>query len=197
MIHTALEDVRAVKRNDPAAHGWLEIVLCHTPLHAILVYRLAHWIRERTGLRLIARLLSVAARFWTGVEIHPGARIGRGFFIDHGAGVVIGETVTIGDHCVMFHNVTLGGTGKYRGRRHPYVGHHVFIGTNAILLGPIRVGDHARIGANAFVINRDVPASATVVGTPARIVKLNGERADEDLPRMASFPEAEAVSLEV
>ena len=197
MIQTALEDVRAVKRNDPAAHGWLEIVLCHTPLHAILFYRLAHWIHGRLGLRLIARLLSVVARFWTGVEIHPGAQIGRGFFLDHGAGVVIGETATIGNHCVMFHNVTLGGTGKYRGRRHPNVGHHVFIGTNAILLGPIRVGDHARIGANAFVINRDVPASATVVGTPARIVKLNGERADEDLPRMASFPEAEAVSLEV
>jgi serine O-acetyltransferase len=124
MIQTALEDVRAVKRNDPAAHGWLEIVLCHTPLHAILLYRLAHWIHGRLGLRLIARLLSVVARFWTGVEIHPGAQIGRGFFLDHGAGVVIGETATIGDHCVMFHNVTLGGTGKYRGRRHPNVGHH-------------------------------------------------------------------------
>ena len=197
MITTVLEDIRAVKRNDPAAHGWLDIILCHTPLHAILLYRLAHWLRARLGLRLVARLLSVLARFWTGVEIHPGARIGRGFFLDHGAGVVIGETATIGDHCVIFHNVTLGGTGKYRGRRHPAVGHHVFIGTNAILLGPIRVGDHAKIGANAFVINRDVPASATVVGTPARIVKLNGERADEDLPRMASFPEAEAVSLEV
>ena len=110
---------------------------------------------------------------------------------------MIGETVTIGDHCVMFHNVTLGGTGKYRGRRHPEVGHHVFIGTNAILLGPIRVGDHAKIGANAFVINHDVPASATVVGTPARIVKLDGERTDQELPRMIPSPEAEAVNLEV
>src|SRR5260370_35792335 len=99
MIHTALEDVRAVKRNDPAAHGWLEVVLCHTPLHAILVYRLAHWIRERMGLRLIARLLSVAARFWTGDEIHPGARLGRGRFIDPGAGRVLVDTVTTDHHC--------------------------------------------------------------------------------------------------
>jgi serine O-acetyltransferase len=197
MIQTALEDVRAVKRNDPAAHGWLEIVLCHTPLHAILLYRLAHWIHGRLGLRLIARLLSVAARFWTGVEIHPGAQIGRGFFIGHGAGVVIGETATIGDYCVMFHNVTLGGTGKYRGRRHPNIGHHVFIGTNAIPLGPIRVGDHAKIGANAFVINHDVPPSSTVVGTPARIVKLNSEQTDQELPRMAPSPEAEPMDLEV
>jgi len=197
MITTVLEDIRAVQRNDPAAHGWFDIILCHTPLHAILLYRLAHWLRARLGLRLVARLLSVLARFWTGVEIHPGARIGRGFFLDHGAGVVIGETATIGDHCVIFHNVTLGGTGKYRGRRHPSVGDHVFIGTNAILLGPIRVGDHARIGANAFVINHDVPPRSTVVGTPARIVKLNGERTDLELPRMAPSPEAEPVELEV
>jgi len=197
MITTVLEDIRAVQRNDPAAHGWFDIILCHTPLHAILLYRLAHWLRARLGLRLVARVLSVLARFWTGVEIHPGARIGRGFFLDHGAGVVIGETATVGDHCVMFHNVTLGGTGKYRGRRHPSVGDHVFIGTNAILLGPIRVGDHARIGANAFVINHDVPPHSTVVGTPARIVKLNGERTDLELPRMAPSPEAEPVELEV
>lgn len=197
MTLLALEDVRAVKRNDPAAHGWLEIILCHTPLHAILLYRLAHSIHERVGLRLVARFLSVLARFWTGVEIHPGARIGKGFFLDHGAGVVIGETATIGDYCVMFHNVTLGGTGKYRGRRHPDVGHHVFIGTNAILLGPIRVGDHAKIGANAFVINHDVPPSSTVVGTPARIVKLNGERTDQELPRTVPSLAAEPMDLDI
>src|SRR5881296_1772651 len=195
MITTVLEDIRAVQRNDPAAHGWLDIILCHTPLHAILLYRLAHWLRARLGLRLVARLLSVLARFWTGVEIHPGARIGRGFFLDHGAGVVIGETATIGDHCVIFHNVTLGGTGKYRGRRHPSVGDHVFIGTNAILLGPIRVGDHAKVGANAFVINRDVPAYCTVVGTPARIVRRFGERVDEELPR--TVPPSGAVPVEL
>ncbi|HEV8440748.1 MAG TPA: serine O-acetyltransferase EpsC [Methylomirabilota bacterium] len=197
MLNTILEDIRAVKRNDPAAHGWLEVLLCHVPLHAIIGYRLAHWLHERAGLRLPARLLSVLVRFWTGVEIHPGARIGTGFFLDHGAGVVIGETAVIGDYCVMFHNVTLGGTGKYRGRRHPSVGDHVFIGTNAILLGPIRVGDHAKVGANAFVINHDVPPFSTVVGTPARIVKRNGERTDEELPRMSPPPGAEPVELEV
>jgi serine O-acetyltransferase len=191
------EDIRAVERNDPAAHGWLEIVLCHIPLHAVLLHRLAHWVHARLGLRLLARLISVAARFWTGVEIHPGARIGRGFFIDHGAGVVIGETAVVGDHCVMFHNVTLGGTGKYHGQRHPIVGAHVFIGTNAILLGPIRVGDFAKVGANAFVINRDVPQYATVVGTPARVVKRHGVPVDEPLPPMTLPAGAEPVELAV
>ena len=195
MLKTIQEDIQAVKRNDPAAHGWLEIVLCHPPLHAILVHRMAHWIYTRLGLRLLARLIAVANRFWTGVEIHPGARLGRGFFIDHGAGVVIGESAVVGDYCVRFHNVSLGGTGKYNGQRHPIVGNHVFIGTNAILLGPIRVGDHAKIGANAFVINHDVPAHATVVGTPARIVKLRGERVDEELPRMC--PPADAVAVDL
>jgi serine O-acetyltransferase len=197
MLTTILEDIRAVRRNDPAAHGWAEVLLCHVPLHAIMAYRLAHWLHTRLGLRLVARIVSVLARFWTGVEIHPGALIGKGFFLDHGAGVVIGETATIGDYCVMFHNVTLGGTGKYRGRRHPSVGDHVFIGTNAILLGPIRVGDHAKVGANAFVINRDVPPHCTAVGTPARIVKRNGEATDEDLPRMRPPLGAEPVELEV
>lgn len=196
MLTTVLEDIRAVKRNDPAAHGWLEVLLCHPPLHAVLLHRLAHWVYTRAGLHVPARLLAVFNRFLTGVEIHPAARIGRGFFIDHGAGVVIGETAVIGDHCVLFHNVTLGGTGKHHGQRHPVLGDHVFVGTNAILLGPIRVGDHVKIGANAFVINRDVPAHATVVGTPARIVKLHGERVDEDLPRMVMPPDAVPVELE-
>lgn len=197
MPKTILEDIRAVRRNDPAAHGWLEVLLCHTPLHAILLHRLAHWLHARLGFRLVARLLSVWSRFWTGVEIHPGARIGRGFFLDHGTGVVIGETAVVGDYCVMFHNVTLGGTGKYHGQRHPIVGDHVFIGTNAILLGPIHVGDRAKVGANAFVVNRDIPPDATVVGTPARIVKLGGERTDAELPRMVPPPGAVAVELSV
>lgn len=197
MLRAIREDVLAVKRNDPAAHGLLEILLCHVPLHAVVMHRAAHWLHARLGLRLLARLLSVASRFWTGVEIHPAARIGRGLFIDHGAGVVIGETTVIGDHCVMFHNVTLGGTGKYGGQRHPIVGDHVFIGTNAILLGPIRVGDRARVGANAFVINHDVPADSTVVGTPARIVRLHGERVDLELPRTVPPAGAEPVELSV
>jgi serine O-acetyltransferase len=195
MLGIALDDIRAVRRNDPASTGWLDAVLCHTPLHAILLYRVAHWLHAGLGLRLLGRLVSVWARFWTGVEIHPGARIGRGFFIDHGAGVVIGATAVVGDHCVMFHNVTLGGTGKYDGQRHPVVGDHVFIGTNAILLGPIRIGDRAKVGANAFVINRDVPPGATVVGTPARIVKIDGERVDDELPR--TCPPAGAVAVEL
>ena len=195
MLKAMLEDIRAVRRNDPAAHSWAEILLCHTPLHAILLHRVAHWLHARLRLRLLARLLSVINRFWTGVEIHPGARIGQGFFLDHGAGVVIGETAVVGDFCVVFHNVTLGGTGKYHGQRHPIVGNHVLIGTNAILLGPIRVGDGARIGANAFVINHDVPAHSTVVGTPARIVKLHGERVDAPLPR--TVPPLGAVEVEL
>lgn len=197
MLDTILEDIRAVRRNDPAAHSWLEVVLCHAPLHAILAHRLAHWLYTRAGLRLLARLLATVSRAWTGVEIHPAARVGKGFFIDHGAGVVIGETAVVGDHCFLFHNVTLGGTGKYDGQRHPVLGDHVFIGTNAILLGPIRVGDHAKIGANALIINHDVPSHSTVVGTPARIVKLHGRRVDEELPRTVPPPEAVAVELEV
>jgi serine O-acetyltransferase len=197
MLRTVLDDIRAVRRNDPAAHSWLEVVLCHPPLHAVLIHRLAHWLYTVPRLHLVARVLSVANRFWTGVEIHPAARIGRSFFIDHGAGVVIGETAIIGDYCVLFHNVTLGGTGKHHGQRHPIIGHHVFIGTNAILLGPIRVGDHAKIGANSFVINQDVPPRSTVVGTPARIVKLEGVRVDLELPRTVVPADALPVELEL
>ena len=197
MLDTMLDDIRAVRRNDPSAHGWLEILLCHAPLHAIVLHRLSHWLYTRAGLRLLARLIATFSRAWTGVEIHPGARIGRGLFIDHGAGVVVGETVVIGERCVLFHNVTLGGTGRYHGHRHPVVGDHVFIGTNAIVLGPVHIGDHAKIGANAFVINHDVPAHTTVVGTPARIVKRHGERVDEPLPRAVPPPGAVPVELEV
>ena len=197
MVQLVLDDIRAVRRNDPAAGSRLETLLCHTPLHAIILHRVAHGLRERLGLRLLSRFLSVLNRFWTGVEIHPAARIGRGFFLDHGTGVVIGETAVIGDWCVMFHNVTLGGTGKFHGQRHPRLGDHVFVGTHATLLGPIRVGDHAKVGANAFVINHDVPAHCTVVGTPARIVKRDGLRADEDLPRTVAPSGAVAVELAV
>lgn len=195
MLDTVLDDIRAVKRNDPAAHGWLETLLCHAPLHAILLHRLSHALYTRWRLRLLARLIATFSRAWTGVEIHPAARIGRGLFIDHGAGVVVGETVIIGERCVIFHNVTLGGTGKYHGQRHPIVGDHVFLGTNAIVLGPVHIGDHAKVGANAFVINHDVPAHATVVGTPGRIVKLHGERVDEPLPRVT--PPAGAIPVEL
>ena len=197
MFSTILEDIRAVRRNDPSAHSWAEVVLCHAPLHAIMLHRLAHWVFARCGLRLLGKLIATFNRALTGVEIHPAARIGKGLFIDHGAGVVIGETVVMGEHCFLFHNVTLGGTGRYQGQRHPIVGDHVFIGTGATVLGPVRVGDYAKIGANASVINHDVPAHSTVVGTPARVVKLRGERVDEPLPRTVPPAGAVLVDLEV
>jgi serine O-acetyltransferase len=197
MLRTVLEDIRAVRRNDPSAHSWPEVVMCHVPLHAIMFYRLSHWLFATCRLRLLGKLVATFSRWLTGVEIHPGARIGPGFFIDHGAGVVIGETVVIGKNCFLFHNVTLGGTGRYQGQRHPVVGDHVFIGTGATVLGPVTIGDYAKIGANAFVINHDVPAYCTVVGTPARIVKIHGDRVDEPLPRTIPPAGAVLVDLEV
>jgi serine O-acetyltransferase len=182
MLRTMIRDIKAVKENDPAAHNLLETLLCHTPLHAILVYRFAHFL-HRLGIPLLPRLLSTVAKVGTGVEIHPAAIIGEGFFIDHGVGVVIGETAVVGKNCVMFHNVTLGGTGKHTGKRHPTVGDNVLIGTNSVLLGPITIGSNARIGANSFIIMHDVPPDCTVVHTPARIVKQNGKKVDLPLPR--------------
>jgi serine O-acetyltransferase len=178
-----MNDLEAVLENDAAAHSTLETILFHQPLHAIWIYRIAHWLHEELRLPLLPRFLSAIAHFLTGVEIHPGARIGRRFFIDHGSGVVIGETAEIGDRCVMFHNVTLGGTGKHRGKRHPTLGDGVFIGTGATLLGPIRVGSNAKVGAGAFIHMRDVPADTTVVGVPARIVKRHGQRVEQELCR--------------
>jgi serine O-acetyltransferase len=183
MFRAFIEDLNAVVQNDPAATSRLETLLCHLPLHAIWVYRVAHSAHERWRIPLLPRLLSALARVWTSVEIHPRARIGRAFFIDHGSGVVIGETAEIGDHCVMFHNVTLGGTGKHRGKRHPTVGDNVLIGTGATLLGPITIGANAKVGANSFIHMHDVPPDCTAVGTPARLVKKEGMRVSEELPR--------------
>jgi serine O-acetyltransferase len=195
-LWTALrEDMEAVRANDPAATSGVETLLCHAPLHAIALYRVAHLLHGRAGLRLLARVLSNLARFLTGVEIHPAARIGRRFFIDHGVGVVIGETAEIGDDCVMFHNVTLGGTGKHRGKRHPTVRDNVFLGTGATLLGPITVGSNAKVGAGSFVRMHDVPPDSTVVGIPARLVKRDGRRVDEELPRTQLPAEAIPVAI--
>ena len=163
------EDVEAVRANDPAAHSLVEIVLCYPGLHALWWHRIAH-VLYRHRLYFPARLISHLARWLTGVEIHPGATIGRGVFIDHGMGVVIGETAVVGDHTVIYHGVTLGATGKpYAGRRHPVIGRHVMLGAGAKVLGPITVGDGARVGAGAVVV-RPVPPGATVVGVPAHIV---------------------------
>jgi len=173
------EDIKAIFRNDPAARG-LEFLL-YPGLHAIILHRYISHPLYRIRLRFFARLLSQIPRFLTGIEIHPGARIGKGFFIDHGSGVVIGETAEIGRNCVIFHNVTLGGTGKHKGKRHPTIGNNVLIGTAATLLGPIKVGDNVMVGAETVIINRDVPENCTVVGAPARIVKLNNEKVDISL----------------
>jgi serine O-acetyltransferase len=167
-----IEDIKAIYRNDPAVRN-IEFLL-YPGLHAIILHRFTHLL-WRLKIPFVPRLLSQISRFWTGIEIHPGAKIGKGFFIDHGMGVVIGETTQIGDNCVMFHNVTLGGTGKHKGKRHPTIGDNVMIGTGAILLGPIKVGDNVRIGANTFILMQDVPDNTTVAGTPGRIVKINGQ----------------------
>jgi len=177
-----IDDIAAIRRNDPAARSLVEIWLCYPTLHAILMHRVAHCLHVKMEIPVIPRFLSVINRFITGVEIHPGASIGRGFFIDHGSGVVIGETAEIGDNCVFFHGVTLGGTGHHLDKRHPTIGNGVLIGANATLLGPIKVGDDARIGATAVVINRDVPPGCTVVGAPGRIVKRRGAPTSEPLP---------------
>ena len=167
-----IEDIRAIYRNDPAVRN-IEFLL-YPGLHAVIMHRFTQFL-WRLKIPFLPRLLSQISRFWTGIEIHPGARIGKGFFIDHGMGVVIGETTEIGDNCVLFHNVTLGGTGKHKGKRHPTLGNNVMVGTGAILLGPIKVGSNVRIGANTFILMQDVPDNTTVAGTPGRIVKINGQ----------------------
>ena len=170
------EDLGVVFDRDPAARTTFEVVTTYPGLHAIWWHRLNHRL-ARWGLRWLARWLSMFARWLTGIEIHPGARIGRRFFIDHGMGVVIGETAEIGDDCTLYHGVTLGGTSWEKGKRHPTVGNGVVIGAGAKVLGPITVGDHARIGSNAVVV-RDVPAGATVVGVPGRIAHAPGDERD-------------------
>lgn len=167
-----IEDIKAIYRNDPAARN-IEFSL-YPGLHAIILHRFTHLL-WKLKIPFLPRLLSQISRFLTGIEIHPGAKIGKGFFIDHGMGVVIGETTEIGDNCVLFHNVTLGGTGKHKGKRHPTIGNNVMIGTGAILLGPIKVGNDVKIGANTFILMQDVPDNTTVAGTPGRIVKMNGQ----------------------
>ncbi len=168
------EDIEAVFERDPAARSVFEVLTCYPGLHAIWFHRLNHALWRR-GFRWLARFLSHIARFLTGIEIHPGARIGRRFFIDHGSGVVIGETAVIGDDCTLYQGVTLGGTSWEKGKRHPTLGNGVVVGAGAKVLGPIMVGDRARIGSNSVVI-KDVPAGATVVGIPAHPV-LSDRRA--------------------
>jgi serine O-acetyltransferase len=176
MLERLREDVNSVFARDPAARNFFEVITTYPGLHAVLLHRLNHRLWE-AGLRWLARYLSALGRWLTGIEIHPGARIGRRFFIDHGMGVVIGETAEIGDDCTLYHGVTLGGTTWQKGKRHPTLGDNVVVGAGAKVLGPIRIGDGARIGSNAVVV-KDVPPEATVVGIPGRIVRPSEGQAD-------------------
>jgi len=168
------EDIQAIFAKDPAARSLPEVLLCYPGLHAIWFHRLAHFFWRR-GFLLLARFISHVSRFLTGIEIHPGARIGRRFFMDHGMGVVIGETTEIGDDVLMYKGVVLGGVSLEKKKRHPTIGQGVVIGSDAIVLGPIEVGDGAKIGAGSVVI-KPAPAGATVVGVPGRVISVNGER---------------------
>ena len=168
------ETLRAYQARDPAARSRLEIFLLYQGVHAIIYHRIAHFF-YRHKMKFIARIVSQWSRFWTGIEIHPGAKIGRRLVIDHGMGIVIGETAEIGDDCLLYHGVTLGGTGKDSGKRHPTVGNNGMVSTGAKVLGPFKVGDNSRIAANAVVL-QEVPENATAVGIPAQIVRVQGEK---------------------
>ncbi len=172
MLKRIKEDIKTVFERDPAARSVLEVLLCYPGLHAIWFHRVAHWLWNHK-LKLLARLISHISRWLTGIEIHPGAKIGRRFFIDHGMGVVIGETTEIGNDVTIYHQVTLGGTSTKKGKRHPTIGNNVVIGAGAKVLGPVKIGDNCKIGANSVVI-KDVPPNSTVVGIPGKIVRREG-----------------------
>lgn len=172
------KELASIKERDPAATSSLEIALLYSGYHAVLAYRIAHILHVR-GYTVAARLISQTAKFFTGIEIHPAAKIGSGLFIDHGTGVVIGETAEIGDNCTLYQGVTLGGTGKDLGKRHPTLGNNVMVGAGAKILGPFKVGDNAKIAANAVVLS-EVPSDSTAVGIPARIVKRKNIKCDLD-----------------
>jgi len=181
------EDTRTVFERDPAARSLIEVLTCYPGLRAIWLHRIAHFF-WRKKFRLIARLISEFGRFINGIEIHPGAQIGRRFFIDHGTGIVIGETTIIGDDCTLFQGVTLGGTGKEKGKRHPTLGHSVVIGAGAKILGNIKIGDGVRIGAGSVVV-RNVPPNCTVVGVPGRIVRRHEKRPKETILDHGNLPD--------
>ncbi len=186
--HKIRRDFQAALSMDPAATSRLEVALTYAGFHALLFYRFAHWMVKKR-IPFLPRALSQFARFLTGIEIHPGAIIGSALFIDHGMGVVIGETTEIGDNVTLFQGVTLGGTGKQRGKRHPTLGSHVVVGAGAKVLGPIRIGDYVKIGANSVVL-QDVPDHSTVVGIPGKIVRIKDERvADETLMDHVHIPD--------
>ncbi len=193
-VRTLLADLRAPLERDPASRGMLDVALSYPGVHAIGAYRIYHAL-HRMGIPLLPRFLSNVARFFTGIEIHPGATIGEGVFIDHGMGVVIGETAEVGDGCTIYQGVTLGGTSLSHGKRHPTLGKNVTVGVNASVLGAITLGDNAKVGGGSVVV-RDVPANATVVGIPAHVVAQDGKpvRAVPDRPQVEMpDPNADAI----
>lgn len=167
-------DIKSILERDPAARNGFEVFMLYPGFHALIGYRIAHWF-YRNNMKFMARWISQCAKFWTGIEIHPGATIGKGLFIDHGTGVVIGETAEIGDDCTIYQGVTLGGTGKDLGKRHPTLGNNVMVGAGAKVLGPFKVGDNSKIAANAVVLS-EVEPDSTCVGVPARVVKRGSVR---------------------
>lgn len=167
-------DIESIKARDPAAKSAFEIILTYSGVHAVIMHRAAHALYKKK-MFITARVISQISRFFTGIEIHPGAKIGKGLLIDHGCGVVIGETAEIGDYCLLYQGCTLGGTGKETGKRHPTLGNGVMVGCGAKVLGPFKVGDGAKIAANAVVLS-EVPPGATAVGVPARIVRVGGKK---------------------
>ena len=193
MLRAVKEQIETIFREDPAARSVLEIIFCYPGFHAVLLHRLAHRLYG-AGFPVVARLVSQLGRSLTGIEIHPGAKMGRRFFIDHGMGVVIGETTEIGDDVLLYQGVTLGGTGKEKGKRHPTIGHHVVIGTGAKVLGNIRIGDHVKIGAGSVVIH-SVPDHSTVVGIPGRVVRMRGVEVNDVLEH-GKLPDPEGQAIE-
>lgn len=188
MILTKIkQDLQAVFDRDPAATSKLEVILTYAGFHALLAYRITHWLKAR-DIPILPRVISQLARWVTGVEIHPSAKIGTGFFIDHGMGVVIGETAEIGDYVTLFQGVTLGGTGKERGKRHPTLGNHVVVGAGAKILGGITIGDNVKIGANSVVL-KNVAANSTVIGVPARVIKTQGTRLPDATMDQVDLPD--------
>lgn len=194
MFDNIRKDLNAIFERDPAAISYLEVLLAYPGFHAILCYRIARWLLKK-GVPVIPRVISHIGRILTGIEIHPGARISSGFFIDHGMGVVIGETTIIGNNVTLFQGVTLGGTGKERGKRHPTLGNNIVVGVGAKVLGDIVIGDNVKIGANAVVLE-SVPPDSTVVGVPGRIVKQRGRRIPEAMLDHIHLPDPVAERLE-
>lgn len=182
VIKALREEIAVVKKRDPAARSTLEILLTYSGLHAVLIYRVSHRLYV-SRMFTTARILSQIGRFLTGIEIHPGAKIGKRLFIDHGSGVVIGETTVIGDDCLLYQGVTLGGNGKDKGKRHPTLGNNVMVGSGAKVLGSFKIGNNVKIAANAVVLN-EIPDNCTAVGVPAKVVRRGGVRVTDELDQI-------------